>query len=236
MEPYVIKQGDYVARLAYKFGFDADEIWNDPANGDLQALRKDQNILWPTDILHIPDQVDKEPATFPLVTGQTNTFVCDTPTVSITIKFTDTSLAGQPFTVPEVPSLTDQTTGADGSVTLPIPVTLDTFTIAFTQSGATFEFKPGGLDPMDTLSGVFQRLYNLGFLGDDASADPLDVGEIRVALRAFKALQSAGGSAPSGSTDIDGDVDDGAQDNAGLSDDGTLDASTRSLLLEAYGS
>jgi hypothetical protein len=38
LQPYVIKQGDHLALLAYKFGFDADTVWNDPKNAQLRQL------------------------------------------------------------------------------------------------------------------------------------------------------------------------------------------------------
>jgi hypothetical protein len=50
VQPYVIRQGDYLALLAYKFGFDADAVWNDPKNADLRKIRSDPNMLWPTDV------------------------------------------------------------------------------------------------------------------------------------------------------------------------------------------
>jgi hypothetical protein len=39
MQPYVIKQGDHLAALAYKFGFDADTAWQDPSNAQLDQTR-----------------------------------------------------------------------------------------------------------------------------------------------------------------------------------------------------
>jgi hypothetical protein len=65
--------------LAYRFGFDADTIWQDPANEDLRKQRLDPRLLRPTDILYIPDQVDKEPVSHALQTGQTNSFVSNPP-------------------------------------------------------------------------------------------------------------------------------------------------------------
>ena len=55
MEPYVIRQGDYLLQVAHTFGFDADTVWNDDKNSDLARLRPDHNILRPGDILYIPD-------------------------------------------------------------------------------------------------------------------------------------------------------------------------------------
>jgi hypothetical protein len=248
VKPCVIRQGDFLAKLAHKFGFVADTVWNDPANADLQKLRPNQNILWPTDILYIPDQGDQKPATHALVIGATNTFVSHTPTVPVTVQFTDPSLASQAFTIPELPDLTLQPTGSDGTASFEIPVSVDTFTVAFTASGATFEFTSGGLDPVDTLSGVVQRLQNLGYLDRvDPSIVPLD--RVRMALGTFKASQSPDGadadeSSPDSdpATDSDAASDSGVEDsraipfNAGLGDDGKLDERTAKMLVDAHGS
>jgi hypothetical protein len=178
----------------------------------------------------------------------------------MTIRFADTSLASQAFTVTELPDLTGKATTSDGTATFDLPVTLDSFTIVFTESGTTFAFTTGGLDPINTLSGVFQRLQNLGYLPRTGDARPLDIDEIRAALTAFKiAHAGAGPSATSASTDSstsaapDGggpqtsastaapDADTNAPDDvspssSGLGDDGRLDDATSQQLLAAHGS
>lgn len=193
MEPYVIRQGDYLLSLAYQFGFDADAVWNDPKNADLRQLRSNPNILYPTDLLYIPDPTPAPMTT--LTVGTTNSFVASAPTVTITLTFSDTSLASQAYTVRELEQLTGLTSDATGTVTFTIPVTLATATIVFTASGATYVVKIGNLDPIDTLSGVFQRLQHLGFIDDDAECDSSNLEPVRLALRNFKATQSGGSAA-----------------------------------------
>jgi N-acetylmuramoyl-L-alanine amidase len=217
MQPYVVKQGDYLAALAHRFGFDADTVWNDDKNADLRKLRPDPNILWPTDVLYIPDQVDAEPATHQLETGTTNTFLSDAPTVPIEIRVKDPAFASQDYTVPELPQLAGLTTTADGTATFAVPVTLPACTMRFTASGKTFTFNVGHLDPINQLSGVFQRLQSLGHIHPDAQLpDPPDMDMIRAALRALRAAQSSSSTgsgapdasasppdaAPSGDTDV----------------------------------
>ena len=108
MEPYVIRQGDTLATLAYRFGFDADVVWNDPKNDDLRKLRSDPNILKPTDILYIPERASAP--SFTLVTGTMNSFVSYEPTVPIHVHFVDRRLASQPLTVGELEDLTGLST------------------------------------------------------------------------------------------------------------------------------
>jgi hypothetical protein len=195
MQPYVIKQGDFLARLAYRFGFDADTVWNDPKNAPLRQLRPNPNILWPTDILYIPDP-PANPVTHDLVTGGSNTFTADVPTIDVTVKFADQSLASQAYSVRELPDLPSATSGADGTVSFPAPLTLGTATIVFTEPGATFVYQLGNLDPIETLSGVFQRLQHLGFIDASARVGLATVESVRWALLAFKAAQADQNSPP----------------------------------------
>jgi hypothetical protein len=52
---YVVKQGDYLTKLAFTMGFTAADVWSDPKNADLKAARPDPDILAPGDVLYIPD-------------------------------------------------------------------------------------------------------------------------------------------------------------------------------------
>jgi hypothetical protein len=253
LQPYVIKQGDHLALLAYKFGFDADTVWNDPQNAQLRQaghLSKDPNILYPTDMLYIPDQ--KPPVMTSLTTGATNTFVSTAPTTNITLQISDPTFASQAYAVQELPGLTGLTTDANGTATFSAPVTLETATILF-ETGPTFVCHIGSLDPVDTLSGVFQRLQCLAYIDADITFDSGDLGLLRGALRALRAAQTGVDSSIAvGPTDSNPappvSTDDASQGDSspasptseplpddGLADDGTVDEETVNLLITAYG-
>ncbi len=229
MEPYVVRQGDFLARLAYQFGFDADAVWGDAKNAQLREDRTDHNILSPADLLYIPDQAGT-PAMQSLTTGTTNTFVSTPPTTTVTIRFVDAPFASQAYSVPELPELAGLTTGQDGTATFSIPVTLDTFTITFTGSGTSFSFDVGCLDPINTLSGIFQRLQNLGYIDPDVTANPPDLDVVRAALRTFRAASQDPTILASTSPDGDASPQGGPEssdDSASTSTDSS-DASTDS--------
>ncbi len=189
-----------------------------------------------------------------LTPGTTNKFVSEPPGVTITVTFTDESLASQAFTIQELPELVPPPTDASGKLTFSAPVTLKTATIVFADAGQTFALQIGYLDPIGTLSGVVQRLQNLGYLDFDADLDETDLDFIRMALRDFQAASSDSSSSPDGppsapsegssssdsvppSSDSNPSSSDLEQpDNAGLSDDGTLDAATAAELVAAHGS
>jgi hypothetical protein len=212
LQPYVIRQGDYLAKLAYKFGFDADKVWNDPANAQLRQrgqLSQDPNMLYPTDMLYIPYPI-VPPVMQSLTTGTTNTFTSDPPTVPVTIQFSDSVLASQAYTVQELEELSGLTTDANGTATFSVPVTLEAVTISFTDSGELFSYNLGCLDPIDKLSGIYQRLQNLGFIDVDIDFDGSNLELIRTALRAFSATQPGAPPAPAEASTPANSSDDNA--------------------------
>ncbi len=223
VQPYVIRQGDHLSSLAYQFGFDADTIWNDPKNAQLRQagrLSQDPNILYPTDTLYIPDSTP--PAMTSLEPGTTNTFVSNTPTVSITIRFSDPKFASQPYTIAELPQLTGLTTKSDGSTSIDAPITQSAFTIVFTSDGTAFTCQVGHIDPVTTLSGVIQRLQNLGYLDPNAAIGQSDLDRIRGALGQFRTDQGiADPSEPSSQAGPSSSSDSGASgaDNTTMTPD-----------------
>jgi hypothetical protein len=268
VQPYVVKQGDYLARLAYKFAFDADTVWNDLKNADLRKVRPNPNILWPTDILYIPDQGNKQPVTHHLTTGATNSFVTtDPPTGTVCFRLVGaapSTYASKAYKVQELDQLTGLVTDKDGVATFPAPVTLRMATVVFTESGETYALSLGAIDPINTLSGVFQRLRNLGYIGGDSEFDlAADLDALRVGLLFLKAsaasssadlLPSSDSAATAASADSASSPDASASadtsptsdsastppaspytDDAGLSDDGTLSHEMQQLLLQAHG-
>jgi hypothetical protein len=251
LQPYVIRQGDYLLSLAYQFGFDADTVWNDPQNAQLRQdghLSQDPNILNPTDTLYIPDQ-NVPPVMQSLTTGATNTFVANIPTATLTQQFVGsdtTTYASKAYTIQELAELTGLTTDENGIATFQAPVTLDTATIEFTDTGKSWVLHIGHLDPISTLSGIFQRLQHLNYVAGSATLDPNNLDLLRAGLEALKASQASGSDATPDSTPASGPPSspdsapasnpNGANSgNSGLADDGTLDAATTALLLKVHG-
>jgi hypothetical protein len=200
VRPYVICRGDHLSSLAYQFGFNADTVWSDPKNAQLRGLRPDPNILFPGDVLYIPDQ--KPPVMKSLTIGTTNTFVSDAPTVTLTQQFVgpeSTTYASRAYTVQELDQLMGLSTDANGVATFQVPVTLATATVVFTDTGESWALQIGSMDPINTPLGIFKRLQNLGYIGRDVVFDTgnltnnLDV--LRMGLRSLKASQDSDGDA-----------------------------------------
>jgi hypothetical protein len=269
VQPYVIRQGDFLAKIAHQFDFDPDAVWNDSSNDDLRALRPNPNILLPGDLLYIPDQVDKQPVVHNLTTGATNTFISPSPpTIAVShvlVGADPSTYASKAYTIKELDQLTGLETDGDGRVKFEAPVTLHAATVVFTDTGESWVFTLGGLNPINSLSGRFQRLQNLGYIASDIQYDAdtpgNNYGVIRQGLRTLKADQaggasratdppaSSGGPQPSGSgsgadpsSSTTGSSSPGTgptdptYDSAGLNGDGTLDGDAQDALFKAYGS
>src|SRR6516164_3222898 len=56
MPRHTVKQGDCIMSIAEDYGFMWKTIWNLDDNADLKQLRNDPNILFPGDVVVIPDK------------------------------------------------------------------------------------------------------------------------------------------------------------------------------------
>ncbi|WP_266158037.1 PGRP and LysM peptidoglycan-binding domain-containing protein [Dyella silvatica] len=175
---YIIRQGDYLSKVARQFGYaDWKILWNHPSNAKLKSQRKNPNVLYPGDVLFIPEKGDKD-LTRP--TDNTHRFtVKGTPLKLIVVldhpyakplahTRCDLSLEGGSSTV---------TTDGHGKFAQDIAPTTEEVRIIVRKSGSPIDgllipLRVGYLDPVDELSGQRERLNNLGYAaGAPAEAD-----------------------------------------------------------------
>ena len=60
MPNYTVKQGDCISSIAQKHGLFWDKVWNHPKNSRLKEQRKKPSILYPGDVVFVPDKDKKE--------------------------------------------------------------------------------------------------------------------------------------------------------------------------------
>jgi len=180
---YEVKEGECVASVADALGFFGDTIWNYPDNAALKSARKDPNVLMPGDILVIPDKRPKEAS---CSTDARHTFKRKGTPCRLDLALRDEK--GHPRTLLEYSLVIDGrlkrgTTDGDGRILEWIPPGSKHGVLRIGDS-ETYALQFHYIDPVDSESGVRERLVNLGFL-PRASAEDADA--LKTAIAQFQA-------------------------------------------------
>jgi hypothetical protein len=189
MKPYVIKQGDYLKKLAHMLSFDADKVWNDSKNSDLKEKRKDPAILLPGDILYVPDEPKKR---CKFKKESENKYQAKIPKVEVKVQLSDDGepLKDEPYIVEGIGNQEEQKTDGDGFITVIASVHAREVQVVLPERHTSFNVRIGGIDPMDTPSGLRMRLANLGYYGSTvAGSEPHQTSseeQIKSALISFQ--------------------------------------------------
>lgn len=186
MRPYVVRQGDYLAKLAFVHGFDAEVVWQDAKNEEIRGRRGDHNILAPGDIVYLPV---KEKVGLPIVKGATNKYKARVPTVHVkmVLRSGGKAWANEPFVIEGLPVQQEGTTDADGTVEFDIPVHSREVRVVMYEQNLAYPVFVGDLDPLKEPSGVRMRLAHLGYYGWYPDHEALDEDDDRAAIAAFQA-------------------------------------------------
>ena len=175
---HVVQQGEHLSGIAAANGFfNYETIWNDPNNADLRKMR-DPHVLFPGDVLYIPDLVAKNA---PGATTKINPFVLTRQRLFLRLKIHN--LDNQPVkNAPcelkvESEDAVDGKTDDKGFVQPDKEIEPDAREAALTvhienpaaksaprpESPLNFDLKIGHLNPEKKLSGQQARLNNLGY-------------------------------------------------------------------------
>ncbi len=201
-EPYDIKLGDCVDSIAFSKQLRTDAIWDDDANKVLRALRKDRNVLFPGDVLTLPDKEIKWEAA--KHTGLTHVFKRKLPTKEFRFQAVlGTPIKGYACTVTidavVVPSKVD-----GDWIVCQIPPNAKEAVITidwnFGKSGADpilkqkiFTVKLGHLRPVDTPEGQEDRFRNLGLFSKLADKTEPTLKQVIALFQASHGIEPADG-------------------------------------------
>lgn len=160
--PYVVQEGEYLAKIAHRFGFDPDSVWQAKENDPLRKEGRTPDLLCSGDILYIPPAKREW---LSVTIGSVNKFVGKVPVVKVHARFATAAQAwaNEAYTV-EGADLPAGTLDGDGNFNAEVPITVSALILLFAKRKARFNVRVGHLDPISTDSGVKQRLGHLGFL------------------------------------------------------------------------
>jgi len=179
---YVVKQGDCMASIACQTGFLWQTLWDLPENANLKNLRQDPYVLLPGDVVVIPE-IRQRSESRP--TDATHQFVRKGVPEILHLVITDDE--DQPVAntsyVLEVDGkrVEGQTDGA-GAIKQPIAPNARAghLTVGEGDQQREYQLSLGCVDPIDTLSGLQGRLFNLGYY--DGPVDGKMNAQLRTAL------------------------------------------------------
>lgn len=180
---YIVKPGDCIDSIAYVHGFFSGTLWNHPANAELKKLRSDPNILFPGDVVVIPD---KEPKHEDCTTETLHRFRL----LGVPARFRLQLLKGGkpranlPFRIDIDGALQSGLSDEKGVIDIPLPSNAQRGMLYLEEDNSQIELRFGRLAPISEALGVRQRLANLGFLDDAQAADEE---AYKIALQDFQA-------------------------------------------------
>ena len=164
---HTIQPGDCILSIAAQYGFDWHTIWEHSQNAKLKSLRKTPNVLMVGDEVHVPDLVPKT-QTAPV--DKRHRFVRKKSTTEFRLrilhdgqplknKHYDANLDGR-----LLPGSTQDSTDDDGNLKLRVPPDAQQLTITIREPDFTESYVVmlGHLNPTSDITGVQQRLKNLG--------------------------------------------------------------------------
>lgn len=183
-----VRQGETTEQLAASYRHFWKTVWTHPRNADLRARRKKPNVLREGDELFIPPRRQRDES---CATTREHVFRVRGIPSKLTVRCLDLlgrPRAGEPYSVTGPGLDVCGTVDRDGWVRVSISPELTHATLVVgvpeSTSCETWELRLGHLDPVEYLSGVCNRLHNLGYY----QGPPIDEADqaLRLAIEAFR--------------------------------------------------
>jgi hypothetical protein len=213
-EQYTVKSGDCLSSIAEDFGFaDYRSIYDDASNADFRKLRPNPNLIYPGDVINIPDKDGKFDDKG---TGAAHHYKARATKRYLNLRLLENDrdpLANKRFKLTCAGEVHESSTDGNGKLKIRIPRRAKKATLEI--EGFTWDLDIANLNPIedtddDGVSGYQSRLKNLGY--DPGPIDGICGPRTRAAVRAFQ------------------------EDNPPLEVDGICGPKTKAKLAEMHGS
>jgi N-acetylmuramoyl-L-alanine amidase len=193
-----VTQGDHLARIAEQYGFaDYRAIWNHPDNAELKEKRQNPHILFPGDVVTIPDRTTAE---YSRPTDQRHGFLKLSKPLTLNLKLErayEGPVAGAPCELSAGGAPVSLKTDGDGKISNQIPKAAENAQLVIRETIDVkngpillvdeLALRIGWMDPAEEQSGQIARLSNLGYYR--GSLDQIDEAELLSAIEEFQCEQ-----------------------------------------------
>lgn len=158
----VIGNGDSIVSVAKDAGFFWEDLWNHGSNSDLKSKRKDPNVLYKGDVVHVPELEKK---ILDKACDQRHEFKRKGDPVKYRVRLLRYGKArkNEAYTLDLGGELLQGTTDADGKIEQWLPGGCKGGRLILNDGKEIYPVSIHRLDPVDEISGVQQRLKNLGY-------------------------------------------------------------------------
>jgi hypothetical protein len=192
----IVSPGDSIPSIAKDNGFFWETLWNHPNNAALKSKRKDPNLLFDGDEVFVPD-LDLKQEARPVDARHKFKLKGEQVKFKLQLLMMGEARKNEPYTLVVDGTIYSGTTSGEGRLEHVLPANAKSGVLKLKAGKEEYPVRIGHLNPIDTVSGVQQRLNNLGL---NAGAED---GEMNDALKAaLIAFQNKYQLSPSG--DIDG--------------------------------
>lgn len=204
MQIHIVKQGEDVYSIAYEYKMAKwEDLYHHPLNKRLRETRQDPGLLYPGDVVYIPDL---ETIKYKLATNQKHHIVLPTKITKLVLRLLNEQgapLQCKKYELSAGGKVVFGTTDGDGKLEEKIPVSINHATLKVwpnddQQDFWIYQLGLGQLDPTEEISGVQGRLRNLG-----QASGPLDGQFGPVTHTALQQFQQLASIAAAGAVDAD---------------------------------
>lgn len=164
MRALLVRQGDHLAALAARHGFDADGVWNHEENRELREQRGDGRVLAAGDVLHVPEAEGQD---LPYSAKSTNRYRATVEMTQLRFRLRRGGaqvLANEPYRVTGMHQPIEGSSDGDGQVEIEVPAHQRELYLELPDRGEVMAIGVGQLEPIEERRGLRSRLTNLGYL------------------------------------------------------------------------
>jgi hypothetical protein len=182
--PHTVEQGEHLSSIALKHGFfNYRTVWLDSANDRLRETRKDPNVLFPGDVVMIPERTTK---VVDAATTKVHSFRLAASHLKLQIRllqFYNRPIASAPAVLAFSTSADSLTSDGDGLIVDAVAARDEKAELRV--AGLRIEVRIGHLDPVETPPGQLGRLTNLGYYLGPATGE-VDAAQVLSAVEEFQ--------------------------------------------------